>query len=95
MKSIFSRVGINCDLIDFTPDLKKDNNYTLRGNEILKRCKDNRKVIGTKPLNYTDFIILDDNNDMLLWQSKYFFQTDRLCGLSLTVTREAIRMLKK
>ena len=95
MINLFSKVGINCDLIDFTPDLKKDNDYTLRGNEILKWCKDNRNVIGTKPLNYTNFIILDDNNDMLLWQSKFFFQTDKLCGLSSTVTREAIRMLKK
>jgi len=95
MKDIFRRVGIQCQLIDFTPDLKKDNDFTLRGNEILKWCKDNRELLGTKPLNYTDFIILDDNNDMLLWQSKYFFQTDKLCGLSPTVAREVIRMLNR
>ncbi len=95
MKELFSKIDLKCDLIDFTPDLKKENDYTLRGNEILKWCKDNRKIIGTKYLNYTDFIILDDNSDMLYWQSKYFFQTDKLCGLSETVSREAIRMLKK
>lgn len=95
MRAIFLNVGIVCELIDYTPDLKKGNNYVVRGNEILKWCKDNRALIGTSPFNYTDFVILDDNNDMLLWQAKYFFQTDPLCGLSPTVTREAIRMLQK
>jgi len=95
MRKIFSKVKIKCDLIDFTPDLSSNNNYVVRGNEILKWCKDNRNTIGTNPMNYTDFIILDDNDDMLLWQSKYFFQTDMLCGLSPRVTKEAIRMLKK
>ncbi|MFK7783904.1 MAG: HAD domain-containing protein [Crocinitomicaceae bacterium] len=95
MNQLFIKVGIDCDLIDFTPDLKKNNDYTLRGNEILKWCKDNSDVIGTKYLNYTDFIILDDNSDMLYWQSKYFFQTDKLCGLSETLAREAIRMLQR
>jgi len=94
MTKLFIKIGLKCDLIGCTPDLKKDNDYTLRGNEILKWCKDNRRIIGTKYLNYTDFIILDDNSDMLYWQSKYFFQTDKLCGLSPTVAREAIRMLK-
>ena len=95
MRKIFSNVGIKCDLIDFTPDLTNNNDYVVRGNEILKWCKENHDVIGTNPLSYNDFIILDDNSDMLLWQSKYFFQTDKLCGLSPTVTREDIRMLKK
>jgi len=87
MRALFSKVGIQGDLIDCTPNLKKDNDYTLRGNEILKWCKDNRKIIGTKYLNYTDFIILDNNNDILYWQVKYFFQTDRSCGLSPTIAR--------
>jgi len=95
MKELFSKIGLLCDLIDFTPDLKKGNNYTLRGNEILKWCKDNREITGTKYNDYTDFIILDDNSDMIYWQAKYFFQTDRLCGLSPTIAREATRMLKK
>jgi len=94
MRKIFSNVEIKCDLVGFTPDLSSNNDYVVRGNEILKWCKDNRNLIGTSPMNYTDFIILDDNNDMLLWQSNFFFQTDMLCGLSPRITREAIRMLK-
>ena len=91
MRNIFAKVGIKCNLIDFTPDLKINNNYVVRGNEILKWCKDNKDIIGCRFTDYTDFVIIDDNSDMLLWQSKYFFQTDRLCGLSPTITQNIIR----
>ncbi|WP_440881340.1 hypothetical protein [Tenacibaculum sp. C7A-26P2] len=37
--SIFFNVGINYHLISFMPDLKKDNDYTLRENEIFRSCK--------------------------------------------------------
>ena len=42
-----------------------------------------------------DYYDIDDNNDMLLWQKNHFFQTDRLCGLSPTVTRQIIRELTR
>lgn len=95
MKDIFKSVGIVCDIIAFTPDLKTNNDAIIRGNEILKWCKENEETIGCKHLHYTDFAILDDNDDMLLWQNNYFFQTDRLCGLSPTVAKKIIRYFNK
>lgn len=95
IREIFSQVNLECEVIDFTPDLKKDNDYVIRGNEILKWCKDNEGVIGSKFLNYTDFAILDDNDDMLYWQRKHYFHTDRFCGLTPTVARNLIRELNR
>jgi len=94
MRELFKKVGIQGEIIDFTPDLKKGNDFVVRGNEILKWCKDNQDVINCRPLDYTDFIIIDDNSDMLLWQSKFFFQTDRLCGLTPTIVKNIIRQFK-
>ena len=91
MRDIFAEVGIAGNIIDYTPNLKKDTDYVVRGNEILKWCKDNEDLLGCKTMDYTDFIILDDNSDMLLWQQKYFFQTDRLSGLTPTITQNVIR----
>ncbi len=91
MQNLFNRVGIRAEIIAYTPDLKKGNDYVVRGNEILKWCKDNETLLGSKTLDYTDFIIIDDNSDMLHWQSKYFFQTDRLSGLTPTIVKNIIR----
>jgi hypothetical protein len=94
MQSLFKKVGIKGEIIDFTPDLKKGNDYVVRGNEILKWCKDNQNLINSRPLDYTDFIIIDDNSDMLFWQSKFFFQTDRLSGLTPSIIKNIIRQFK-
>ena len=90
MNDIFRSVGVQADIIDFTPDLKSQGKHVVRGNEILKWCQDNEAIIGTGFLKYTDFIILDDNTDMLLWQSKYFFKTDRFCGLTPSIVRNIL-----
>ena len=95
IREIFKSVHVKCEVIDFTPDLKKDNDYVIRGNEILKWCKDNEDIIGCKYLHYTDFAILDDNNDMLLWQQNHFYLTERLCGLSPSNVRTVVRELNR
>lgn len=94
MQNLFSELGIIGEIIDYTPDLKKGNNYVLRGNEILKWCKENESLLGVKFIEYKDFAILDDNTDMLHWQSKFFFQTDRYCGLTPSIAKNIIRHFK-
>lgn len=95
LRQLFLEVGIKGEIIDFTPNLKEGQNYVLRGNEILKWCKDNKDILEVKYIDYTDFAIIDDNSDMLYWQAKNFFQTDEQCGLSPEVTRQVIRSLKR
>lgn len=94
LRTIFNKVGIRCEIVACTPDLRRGSDHVLRGNEILKWCKDNRKLLGVKYINYTDYVIIDDNSDMLYWHVSHFFQTDPQCGLSPEITRRIIRALK-
>lgn len=68
-------VGADFDIIGFTPNLRGDG--CLRGNEIYKYIQDN--LGGSE---YRDYVIIDDDSDMLLWQAKHLFQTDSYSGLT-------------
>ena len=71
--------GFKGDVIDITPDLSRHGG--LRGNEILKWVEDNEKLIGSKH-NFTEYVILDDDSDMLYWQRNNFILVDRYVGLT-------------
>lgn len=55
--------------------------HTVRGNEILKWIKDHEKLVGPY-YKYSNYIILDDDSDMLYWQRNNFICVDGYCGLS-------------
>lgn len=96
MRNFFQKVGIKCNLIDMTPDLTSGNDYVVRGNEILKWCKDNVELLEVRHvLHYKNFVIIDDHDHMLYWQRKHFFQTDPYSGLTPTITRNIIRELNR
>jgi hypothetical protein len=67
-------------IIDKTPDLRSDD--CLRGNEILKWIKDNEPLVGPY-YNFTEYVILDDDSDMLYWQRNNFLLIDRFVGLTM------------
>jgi len=75
LKEELKSVGATFDIIGFTPNLRGDG--YLRGNEIYKYIEDN--LGGSE---YRDYVIIDDDSDMLLWQAKHFFQTDSYSGLT-------------
>lgn len=72
--------GFEGEIIDVTPDLRS--NDCLRGNEILKWMKDNKNLIGDY-YNFTEYVILDDDSDMLYWQRNNFLLIDRFVGLTM------------
>ncbi len=72
--------GFKGEIIDVTPDLRSEN--CLRGNEILKWVKDNEKLVGPY-YNFTEYVILDDDSDMLYWQRNNFLLIDRFVGLTM------------
>lgn len=72
--------GFNGEIIDITPDLRGDN--YVRGNEILKWVKDNESLVGPY-YNFTEYVILDDDSDMLYWQRNNFLLIDRFVGLTM------------
>ncbi len=94
LNAIFKEVGIQQSILDYTPVLTIDNNFILRGNEILKWCQDNQYRLGIRYLEYKDFAILDDITEMLYWQKDYFFKTDRYIGLTPSIAKQIIRQFK-
>jgi hypothetical protein len=71
--------GFEGDIIGVTPDLRHDD--CLRGNEILKWIKNNKHLVGDY-YNFTEYVILDDDSDMLYWQRNNFLLIDRFVGLT-------------
>lgn len=89
----FEQVGFEGEIISMTPNLTSGNKDMIRGNEILKWCRENEATIGCRYVDYKTYAILDDNSDMLYWHRNHFFQTDRYCGLTPTKAAEIIRHL--
>ena len=82
--------GFEGEIIDITPDLRS--NDCLRGNEILKWMKDNKNLIGDY-YNFTEYVILDDDSDMLYWQRNNFLLIDRFVGLTMGNVFQAKKIL--
>lgn len=72
-------------LSTFEPDTPN-----LRGVEIKNWIKDNQKHFKT-PIKY---VILDDEDDFLKEQKKYFFQTNPDIGLDISTTEKIIAFFK-
>lgn len=71
--------GFEGEIIDITPTIRS--NDMVRGNEILKWMRENYKLIGDY-FNFTEYVILDDDSDMLYWQRNNFLLIDRSVGLT-------------
>lgn len=95
IQKIFIEKGFTGDIIGKTPDLVNSNDNFIRGNEILKWCKDNENIIGKKYYNFKSYAIIDDKNDMLYWHKNNFFQTDRYCGLTPSKASEIIKFFSE
>lgn len=83
--------GFTGEVIDCTPNLRGEG--CLRGNEILKWVKDNKDLIGADYYNFTDYVILDDDSDMLYWQRNNFLLIDCFVGLTMGAVFQAKKML--
>lgn len=91
-EQILQKCGFEGEVIDVTPTLRGQS--VLRGNKILQWIKDNTEMLGVK--YYADFkqyVIFDDDGDMLLWQRNHFFQTDFVSGLTHNIAYRAKRFL--
>ena len=97
LKDLFELVGITGELIGKTPTLYFENwsQSVPRGCEILHWIQENKGILGTNLLNWKDYVILDDESDMLYWQRKNLFQTDSSgIGLTDNMTYKIINFLK-
>lgn len=85
-------VGATFDIIDVTPNLRGQG--CLRGNEILQWIKDNEELLGKPYHEYYNYVIIDDDSDMLYWQKDNFFQTDCYAGLTPNICYKIERFFK-
>ena len=74
MTQMLQEVGFRGTIIDSTPIM--DWQGSLRGNEIRQYLRN------TKLEDRRDYIIFDDDSDMLLWQREHFIHIDGYYGLS-------------
>lgn len=95
LQTLFEKRGFTGEIIDKTKDLRvgEDRDCILRGNEILCWMKDNPALLGTSYWEYHNYVILDDDSDMLYWQRNNYLYVDPWCGLTPSVTFRAKKIL--
>lgn len=95
LQELLNSVGFKGEIISKTPSMRHLDENCLRGNEILKWIKDNRELIGQEYHEFENYVIFDDDSDMLYWQKDNFLLVDRFVGLTMSVTYKAIRILNR
>lgn len=88
LQKILNYFGFIGEIIDITPDLGKYD-FTVRGNEIWEWIKVNISDY----FNYNQYVILDDDCDMLYYQKDNFIRVDRWVGITGGDVQNAIAIL--
>lgn len=94
MLSLLKHVGFKGIVDGYTPTLYTNGKYGSipRGCEIEAYLQ---KYYKDKDRGSYQYIILDDDSDMLLHQQENYFRVDAYCGLTPNVVYRAIRFLNK
>jgi len=74
--------GFKGEIIDVTPGLRHEG--CVRGNEIHHWINKNAEMLcGSRVgADFKEYVIFDDDGDMLLWQRNNFILVDSYCGLT-------------
>lgn len=88
VNDILNECGFKGELIGETDDLCSFNRFLVRGNEILKWWQDHERDF--RLINY---VIIDDDKDMLLDQKDNFLNIDPATGLIMSDVVKAIKIL--
>lgn len=92
INELFKEVNLNVEIISVTESLHYKDTFELapRGLEILKWIRDYHKTLKGGLENY---VIIDDEDDILDIQEKYFFKIDDTEGLTEANADEIIEFL--
>lgn len=96
LQEILDRNGFKGEIIGKTRDLRlgEHGDCVLRGNEILCWIKENPiECGGCAYWEYKNYVILDDDSDMLYWQKDNFIIVDRYCGMTPSTIFQAKKIL--
>ena len=86
LQTILNDEGFTGEVIGKTP---QGGNDCCRGNEIYKWIKDNDKLLGKPYYEFKDYVIFDDDSDMLLCQRNNFLLVDNFVGLTPNLMHKA------
>ena len=95
LQSILNNAGFVGEVIGKTESLNdgKYGDCILRGNEILHWTQENQDLLGCSYSDFKNYVILDDDSDMLYWQRNNFIQVDGYVGLTPTGAWKAVKIL--
>lgn len=91
LKAILFERGLKAEIISVTPVL---HDFNVRGNEIYKWMYENKDLIGQPYYEFSTYVILDDDSDMLYWQKNNFILVDHYTGITPSTAYKAERILK-
>lgn len=80
LQVLFEQYGFKHKILDYTP--RMGHAATVRGNEIKWWIHENKELIGPDYWRWYDYVILDDDSDMLLEQRNNFLCINGYMGLT-------------
>jgi len=91
LQYLLTHMGVKGEVIGKT-DYYSDR-FVVRGNEILKWIIDNKKLLGCHHYDFIDYVIIDDDSDMLYDQRNNFVHIKGREGLTKEYAYECINIL--
>lgn len=84
LQKILESVGFVGEVIDKTKDLRYGDGgkWSVRGNEIHCWMDENHTKYDFDQYHFKNYVIFDDDSDMLYWQRNNYIQIDSYCGLT-------------
>lgn len=92
LKEIFKELNFSGEIIGVTPN--RDCQHCVRGNMIRQWIDKNKSFMGDYP-GHNQYVIIDDDDDMLLCQKDNFVQTSSKASLTKKDVDMAVRILNK
>jgi hypothetical protein len=91
LQYLLTHMGVKGEVIGKTDSY--NDKFVVRGNEILKWIQDNESLFGCHYYDFCDYVILDDDSDMLYSQRNNFVHIQGEEGLTKEYTEQAIEIL--
>lgn len=91
LQHLLLKIGCVGEVIDKTDNYSE--RFVVRGCEIFKWILDNEKLLGCHHYDFEDYVIIDDDTDMLYDQRNNFVNTNGKLGLTDKDVLKCIRIL--
>ncbi len=93
LQKLLEEYGFKGEVIGLTPSY--GHTACVRGNEILGWLQDNQDRYEGLDYNFKNYVILDDDGDMLLFQKDNFIHVDNFSGLTPNIIWKAEKILNR